>query len=139
MAYKVVEGTSLVLNGNATKICIDNKSTQALAKNWLFHDRSKHNRYKIFIKQCIAKKEVELKYVKAQDQIVNIFIKPLKFEDFRRLCVNLGLLRLIMCIFYIFPKCLVHMSFELFKLNACMCFVGIVHVSRIYYCLSMSN
>ena len=31
------------------------------------------------------KKEVLLKFAKSQHQIVNIFTKPLKFEDFRRL------------------------------------------------------
>lgn len=68
----------------ATEICIDNKSAQALAKNPVYHDRSKHidTRYH-FIRECIAKKEVELKYVKSHDQVADIFTKPLKFEDFR--------------------------------------------------------
>ncbi|XP_070015772.1 secreted RxLR effector protein 161-like [Nicotiana sylvestris] len=41
----------------ATEICIDNKSAQALAKNPVYHDRSKHidTRYH-FIRECIAKK-----------------------------------------------------------------------------------
>ena len=33
--------------------------------------------------------EVKLKFVKSQDQIMNIFIKSLKFEDFRRLRMQL--------------------------------------------------
>ena len=51
--------------GEATKIYIDNKSAQALAKNPVLHDRSKHidTRYH-FIREYIDKKEVELKYVK---------------------------------------------------------------------------
>ena len=75
----------------ATKICIDNKSAQALAKNLVFHDRSKHidTRYH-FIRDCISKKEVKLEYVKTQDQIADIFTKPLKFEVFRRLRDSLG-------------------------------------------------
>ena len=57
----------------ATMICVDNKSAQALAKNSVYNDRSKHidTRYQI-IRECIAKKEVELKYVKSQDQVVDI-------------------------------------------------------------------
>jgi len=75
----------------ATEICIDNKSAQAFAKNPIFHDRSKHidTRYH-FIRECIASKEVELKYVKTQDQVADIFTKPLKIEDFRRMRAMLG-------------------------------------------------
>ena len=75
----------------ATKICIDNKSTQALAKNPVLHDRSKHinTRYH-FIRECIDKKEVQLKYVKTQDQVADIFTKSLKFENFWRLREILG-------------------------------------------------
>ncbi|KAF2297070.1 hypothetical protein GH714_016331 [Hevea brasiliensis] len=75
----------------ATEICIDNKSTQALTKKPVFHDRSKHiDKMYHFIRECIAKKEVEVKYVKSQDQIADIFNKPLKFEVFQRLRANLG-------------------------------------------------
>ncbi|XP_019244295.1 PREDICTED: uncharacterized protein LOC109224163 [Nicotiana attenuata] len=70
----------------ATEICIDNKSAQALAKNPVYRDRSKHidTRYH-FIRERISKKEVELKYVKSHDQHADIFTKPLKFDDFQRL------------------------------------------------------
>jgi len=75
----------------ATEIYVDNKSAQALAKNPVFHDRSKHidTRYH-FIRECISRKEVELKYVKTQDQVADIFTKPLKFEDFQRLRAKIG-------------------------------------------------
>ncbi|KHN00057.1 Copia protein, partial [Glycine soja] len=61
----------------------DNRSAQELAKNPVFHERSKHidTRYH-FIRECITKKEVELTHVKTQDQVADIFTKPLKFEDF---------------------------------------------------------
>ncbi|RDX66360.1 hypothetical protein CR513_54875, partial [Mucuna pruriens] len=52
----------------STKIHIDNKSTQILAKN---------------------PKDVELVHVKTQDQVADIFTKPLRFEDFRRLRARL--------------------------------------------------
>ncbi|KAH9685807.1 hypothetical protein KPL70_014105 [Citrus sinensis] len=62
-----------------TEICVDNKSAIALSKNPVFHDRSKHigTRYH-FIRECIARKEVQVKYVKSQDQAADIFTKPLK-------------------------------------------------------------
>ncbi|KAL4368367.1 hypothetical protein GQ457_05G028310 [Hibiscus cannabinus] len=87
---RLVEELHLPQEG-PTKICIDNKSAQALAKNPVFHDRSKHidTRYH-FIREHIANKEVELKFVKTQDQVADIFTKPLKFEDFKRMRENLG-------------------------------------------------
>jgi hypothetical protein len=51
-----------------TEIFVNNKSALALAKNPVFHDRSKHidTRYH-FIRECIARKEVQLEFVKSQD------------------------------------------------------------------------
>lgn len=76
----------------ATKICIDNKSAQALAKNPVYDDGSKHidTRYH-FIRDCIEKKQVKLIHVCTQDQIADIFTKPLKFDDFQRLRASLGM------------------------------------------------
>ncbi|KAH9715667.1 hypothetical protein KPL71_021147 [Citrus sinensis] len=74
------------------EICVDNKSAIALSKNPVFHDRSKHidTRYH-FIRECIARKEVQIKYVKSQDQAANIFTKPLKQEDFVKFKSLLGI------------------------------------------------
>ena len=62
-----------------TKICVDNKSAIALAKNPVFHNQSKHidTRYH-WIRECITRKDVQIKYVKSQDQIADIFTKLLK-------------------------------------------------------------
>lgn len=77
-----------------TNICVDNKSAIALAKNPVFHDRSKHidTRYH-YICECVARKDVQLEFVRSQDQIADIFTKPLKFEDFARLRNLLGLVK----------------------------------------------
>ncbi|KAE8706056.1 Detected protein of unknown function [Hibiscus syriacus] len=74
-----------------TKVCVDNKSAIALAKNPVFHDRSKHIdiRYH-YIRECVARKDVEVEYVKLQDQVADIFTKPLTSEDFLRLRNLLG-------------------------------------------------
>ncbi|KAH9672319.1 hypothetical protein KPL70_017676 [Citrus sinensis] len=63
----------------------------ALSKNPVFHDQSKHidTRYH-FIRECIARKEVQIKYVKSQDQAADIFTKPLKQEDFVKFRSLLG-------------------------------------------------
>jgi hypothetical protein len=73
------------------EICFDNKSTLAFEKNLVFHERSKHidTRYN-FIRECIKKKEVELKYVMSRDQAADIFTKPLKLETFVNLRSMLG-------------------------------------------------
>lgn len=76
----------------ATEIHVDNKSAIALARNPVFHDRSKHidTRYH-YIRECVANKEVQLKYVKTFDQVADIFTKPLKHETFQRLRSMLGM------------------------------------------------
>ena len=43
------------------------------------------------IREPIMKKEVQLKYVKLHDQVVDTFTKPLQFEDFRKLRILLGI------------------------------------------------
>ena len=77
-----------------TQIRVDNKLAIALAKNPVFHDRSKHIdiRYH-YIRECITRKDVQVEYVRSQDQIADIFTKPLKFEDFARLRNLLGLIK----------------------------------------------
>lgn len=66
----------------AIKIMIDNESVEVLAKNPVFHDRSKHidTRYH-FIRECIFKKAIESKHVRTNDQVVDISTNPLKFES----------------------------------------------------------
>ncbi|KAK6147714.1 hypothetical protein DH2020_018626 [Rehmannia glutinosa] len=77
-----------------TEIYVDNKSAIALAKNPVFHNRSKHidTRYH-YIRECIAREEVQVKYVKSQDQVADIFTKPLKYEEFARLRSSLGIIK----------------------------------------------
>ncbi|KAK3040229.1 hypothetical protein RJ639_028942 [Escallonia herrerae] len=74
-----------------TKILVDNKSALELAKNPMFHERSKHIDTKYhFIRECVSKKEIELEYVKSQDQVADIFTKPLKIDVFHKLRIHLG-------------------------------------------------
>ena len=77
-----------------TEIRVDNKLAIALAKNPMYHDQRKHidTRYH-YIRECITKQDVKLEYVKSQDQIADIFSKPLKKEDFVRLRNTLGIIK----------------------------------------------
>ena len=69
-----------------SEICV------ALSKNLIFHDQSKHiDTHYHFIRECIARKEVQIKYVKSQDQAADIFTNPLKQEDFVKFRSLLGI------------------------------------------------
>lgn len=73
----------------ASRICMDNKSEIALAKNPVFLNRTKHiDTHFHYIRECIAKKKVQVEYVKSQDQVADIVTKPLKYEDFVIFCSN---------------------------------------------------
>ncbi|KAK2972283.1 hypothetical protein RJ640_014341 [Escallonia rubra] len=80
------------IQDESTHIYVNNKSAIALAKNPVFHDRSKHidTRYH-FIRESIAKKQVQVKFVKSEDQDTDIFTKPLNREVFEKLRSRLGM------------------------------------------------
>jgi len=68
------------------EIFVDNLSVIALAKNPVFHERSKHIDIRFhYLRDSITNKEVEVKYVRTQDQVVDIFIKPLKHDVFAKM------------------------------------------------------
>jgi hypothetical protein len=90
LVEKVIKGTT---HGRkeATDIFVDNKSAIALVKNPVFHDRSKHIDTRFhFLRECIVKNEVEVKFVKTHDQVADIFTKPLKYDTFSKLRMLLG-------------------------------------------------
>ena len=69
------------------KLYIDNQSAIELAKNPVFHDRSKHidTRYH-YIHDCIEKNVLEVDHVRTDSQVADILTKPIgrmKFVEFR--------------------------------------------------------
>ncbi|GKD77854.1 retrovirus-related pol polyprotein from transposon TNT 1-94 [Tanacetum coccineum] len=70
---------------DVTKIYVDKKSAIDLAKNSVYHDRSKHinNRYH-FIRECIARKDIRVIHTRSKDQVVDIFTKAINERDFTR-------------------------------------------------------
>ncbi|KAK0577924.1 hypothetical protein LWI29_002417 [Acer saccharum] len=91
---KTAKKLSVISKGNTTEINVDNKSAIALSKNPVFHDQSKHIDTRFhFIKDCISKKEIHMKYVKSEDQIADIFTKPIKVDVFSKLRTLLGICR----------------------------------------------
>ena len=79
----------------ATKTYIDNKSTIELAKNPIYHDRSKHIDIKYhFIRNWVKEKIVYLMHTKIRDQVADIFTKPLQVKAFQRIRRILGIISL---------------------------------------------
>jgi hypothetical protein len=77
---------------NPTEIYVDNWSTIILAKNSVYHERSKHiNTCHHSIREYVENKEVKLISCKTNDQVANIFTKPLKRETFIILKFMLGM------------------------------------------------
>ena len=66
---------------------IDNKSAIEISRNPVYHGWTKHIdvRYH-FIRNCVEEDKVKLKYVRTEDQLADMFTKPLgisKFFEFR--------------------------------------------------------
>ena len=70
-------------------IKVDNKSAIQLARNPVFHGRSKHiHRRFHFIRECVENEQVEVEHVPDNEQRADILTKPLgriKFIEMRRL------------------------------------------------------
>jgi hypothetical protein len=66
---------------------VDSKSTLALAKNPVFHERSKHIRIKYhFIRSYLEDGSIKAEYIFTTDQLADILTKSLgktKFEEMR--------------------------------------------------------
>lgn len=75
------------------KICVDKNSTIALAKNPMSYNRSKHIDTRFhFIREHVKNKEIELIFVKSQDQTTDIFVKPRKSDIYNKLRTSLGIM-----------------------------------------------
>ena len=71
------------------KLKVDNKSAIALARNPVFHGRSKHiHRRFHFIRECVEKEQIEVEHVPGVEQRADILTKSLgrtKFVEMRNL------------------------------------------------------
>jgi hypothetical protein len=75
-----------------TVIQCDNESCVKLSENPVFHDRSKHIEMRYhYLRDMVQKGAIRLQYVSTEEQIADVFTKPLtavKFVYFRdKLCV----------------------------------------------------
>ena len=74
---------------------MDNKSALALAKNPVFHKRSKHIRVKYhFIQGCLEEGTIKASYINTKDQLADLLTKPLGRIKFLELCSRMGMVQL---------------------------------------------
>jgi hypothetical protein len=71
----------------ATTILCDNQSCIKMTENLVFHDRSKHIEIRYhYIHDMVQRGALKLQYVSMDEQVVDVFTKPLshvKFEHFQ--------------------------------------------------------
>jgi hypothetical protein len=74
---------------------VDSKSTLALARNLVFHKRSKHIdlRYH-FIRNCLAEGTVSATYINTVDQLADILTKALGRVKFQELRATIGMVQI---------------------------------------------
>ena len=73
---------------DVVEVKVDSKSTLALAKNPVFHGRSKHIRIKYhFIRDCLEEGSIKADHIATTDQLADILTKSLgktKFQEMRK-------------------------------------------------------
>ena len=75
-----------------TKINVDNQATIAISNNPIFHGRTKHFKLKYyFLREVQKNKELKLIYCKTEDQLADIFTKPLLKTRFEILRNKIGI------------------------------------------------
>ena len=71
----------------------DNTSAINLTKNQIQHSKTKHIEIRHhFIHDHVQKGDCEIKFVKTENQLVDLFIKPLARDRFNKLRTELGIL-----------------------------------------------
>ena len=74
---------------------MDSKSALALAKNPIFHERSKHIRVKYhFIRGCLEDGSVKANYIRTQDQLADFLTKSLGRVKFQEQWSRIGMIRI---------------------------------------------
>ena len=88
-------GDLLGRDTEAVALRVDSKSALALAKNPVFHERSKHIRVKYhFIRGCLDEGSIKASYINTTDQLADLLTKPLGRVKFLELCSRIGMVQL---------------------------------------------
>ncbi|KAK6149350.1 hypothetical protein DH2020_016875 [Rehmannia glutinosa] len=76
-------------------IFCDNISTINIAQNPVHHNRTKHIEIRHhFLMDCVSKRKIEISFVPSQDQLADIFIKPLSSETFASIRARLDIMHI---------------------------------------------
>jgi hypothetical protein len=79
----------------AVELRVDSKSTLALPKNPVFHERSKHIRVRHhFIRGYLEKGSIKAGYINTKDQLADLLTKPLRRIRFLELCSKTGMVQI---------------------------------------------
>jgi hypothetical protein len=74
---------------------VDSKSALALAKNPVFHERSKHIRMRHhFIRGCLEEGSIKAGYINTNDQLADLLTKPLGRIMLLELCSKTGMVQI---------------------------------------------
>jgi hypothetical protein len=88
-------GDLLGRDTGAVELRVDNKSALALAKNPIFHERSKHIRVRYhFIRGCLEEGSFTVRYINTKDQLADLLTKPLERIKFHELCSRIEMVQL---------------------------------------------
>ncbi|XP_068644922.1 secreted RxLR effector protein 161-like [Aristolochia californica] len=75
----------------AVPLYCDNQSAIRLAENPVFHARTKHIEVHYhFIREKVLQEEIELRPIKTDDQVADLFTKSLSTGKFKMFCYQLG-------------------------------------------------
>jgi hypothetical protein len=88
-------GDLLGRDTGAVELRVDSKSTLALTKNPVFHERSKHIRVRChFIWGYLEEGSFKACYINIKDQLADLLTKPLERIKFLELCSRIGMVQL---------------------------------------------
>ena len=77
---------------DVVELKVDGKSAIALAKNPIFHERSKHIRIKYhFIRDCLEDGSIKASHIATIDQLADILTKSLGKSKFQEMRERIGL------------------------------------------------
>ena len=77
---------------DATTLFCDNSSTISVSKDPVLHGRTKHIRMRFpFLQELVNERLVDVKYCKSEEQVADIFTKPLGGPVFKRNSEMLGM------------------------------------------------
>ncbi|KAK6115529.1 hypothetical protein DH2020_007798 [Rehmannia glutinosa] len=76
-------------------IFYDNISNINITQNPIHHNRTKHIEIRHhFLRDCVSKRKIEISFVPSQDQLADIFTKPLSSETFASIRAWLGIMHI---------------------------------------------